>query len=155
MTIASRIGFCTAFAFTALSLGLPTSSRADDADVKAAVEADHAAIHSCSLDKVAAVWSHDADITLVNPLDKTVAVGWDAVKSSWEKAFAVSESIDITQTEGPYVSKVGDVARSIGIAHVVVHLKSKATREVDFVESDVFVQKDGHWLLVSHSAKPL
>jgi ketosteroid isomerase-like protein len=138
-----------------LALSVPSVGRAEDADMKAAIEASHAAIHSLNIDDIANVWSHAADVTLVNPGDKTVAVGWEAVKGRWEAVNKILSGVDIKQTDGPYISTTGTIARSVGIVHVSVHLKSQEAREVNYVETDVLVKQDGRWLLVSHTAKPI
>ena len=152
--IPARLAFCTLVAATLLSLGSPSVGRAQDADVKAAVDAYHAAIQSRNISDIAAVWSHDADITLVNPRDTTVAVGWDAVKGRWEQTFTLFNGLEITQTDGPHIAAMGDVAWSVGIVHVVLQLKSER-KEVNYVETDVFRKQGGHWLIVSHTAKPI
>ncbi|MDQ0393437.1 YybH family protein [Labrys monachus] len=151
----SRFALNTLSAAALLALCIPSVGRADDADVKAAIDANHAAIHSLNIGDIVNVWSHGADVTLVNPGDSTVAVGWDAVKGRWENVFKILSSVDIKQTDGPYVTTTGDIARSVGIVHVTLHFKSRDTKEVNFVETDVFLKQEGHWLVVSHTAKPI
>lgn len=151
----SRLALNTLSAAALLALCVPSVGRADDADVKAAIDANHAAIHSLNIRDIANVWSHGTDITLVNPGDSTVAVGWDAVKGRWENVFKVLSGVDIKQTDGPYVTTTGDIARSVGIVHVTLHFKSQDPKEVNFVETDVFLKQEGHWLIVSHTARPI
>jgi ketosteroid isomerase-like protein len=153
MTLRSRLVFGT-FATALLSLSSP-SMGAEDADVKTAIEANHAAIHSLNIAEIANVWSHSADVTLINPNDTSVSVGWDAVSDRWEDMIEHVDSLDIKQTEGPYVTVTGDVARAIGIAHATLHIKSQAPIEVTFAETDVLLKQNGKWLIVSHSAKPM
>ena len=139
----------------ALFLGMSSSGRAEDADVKTAIDASQAAIHSLNIKEIAKIWSHGADITLVNPLDKTVAVGWDAVKARWEAVFTFVSGVDIKQTDGPYITVTDNIARAVGIVHVTVHFKAQDPRESNYVETDVLQKQDGHWLVVSHTAKPI
>ena len=130
------------------------ASFAQEADVKAAVAAYHAALNSLDLSKMEALWAHDANVILINPADKAVSVGWDAVKKNWEGTFTFITQLEVTQTDGPYVSVNGDVAWSTGIAHSVS--KSKAgPGDAQVFESDVFEKRDGHWLLVSHNARAI
>jgi ketosteroid isomerase-like protein len=151
----NRLARCTLTVAAALLFGSPSIGRAQDAGVKAAVDANHAAIQSLKMGSIAAVWSHAADVTLVNPRDTTVAVGWDAVKGRWEKVFNVIAGLEITQTDGPHITTMGNVAWSVGMVHVVEHFKSNDKKDVHFLETDIFLKQDGHWLVVSHTAKPI
>ncbi|MDR3373179.1 MAG: nuclear transport factor 2 family protein [Ancalomicrobiaceae bacterium] len=135
--------------------GAPSTGSAQDADVKTAIDASQAAIHSLNIGEIAKIWSHGADVTLVNPLDKTVAVGWDAVKGRWEAVFAFVSGVDIKQTDGPYITVTDNIARAVGIVHVTVHFKAQDPKESNYVETDVLQKQDGHWLVVSHTAKPI
>ena len=127
---------------------------AQEADVKAAVAAYHAALNSLDLSKMEALWAHDASVILINPADKTVSVGWDAVKKNWEGTFRFITQLEVTQADGPYVSVNGDVAWSTGIAHAVSQSKA-GPGDAQVFESDVFEKRDGHWLLVSHTARAI
>ncbi len=151
----NRLAAATLSVAALLSLGWPSDGHAQEADVKAALDASQAAIHSLNIGDIAKVWSHAADVTLVNPLDKTVAVGWDAVKSRWEAVFTFVSGVDIKQTDGPYITVTDNIARAVGIVHVTVHFKSQDPKESNYVETDVLQKQDGHWLVVSHTAKPI
>lgn len=151
----NRLAASTLSVAALLSLGWPSSGRAQEADVRAAIDASQAAIHSLNIGDIAKVWSHGADVTLVNPLDKTVAVGWDAVKSRWEAVFTFVSGVDIKQTEGPFVTVTDNIARVVGVVHVTVQFKSQDPKESDYVETDVLQKQDGHWLVVAHTAKPI
>lgn len=153
MALRSRLAFCT---FTAMLLSQSSPSiGAEDTDVKTAIEANHAAIHSLNIAEIANFWLHGADVTLVNPNDTSVSVGWDAVSDRWEDMIEHVDGLDIKQTEGPFVSVTGDFARAVGIAHATLRIKSQPPIEVNFAETDVLVKKNGKWLIVSHSAKPM
>ncbi|MGX7874072.1 YybH family protein [Mesorhizobium sp. ORM6] len=151
----NRLAASTLSVAALISLGWPSSGRAHEADIRAAIDASQAAIHSLNIGDISKVWSHGADVTLVNPLDKTVAVGWDAVKSRWEAVFAFVSGVDIKQTEGPYITVTDNIARAVGIVHVTVHFKSQDPKESNYVETDVLQKQDGHWLVVAHTAKPI
>ena len=127
-------------------------SYAQDSDIKGAIEAYHVALDSLDLSKMEPLWVHDTHVVLINPADKSISVGWDAVKKDWQAQFNFLSELKVTQTDGPYVSVKGDVAWATGIAKAVA--KSKAGADVGGLvyESDVFEKRDGHWLLVSHVA---
>ena len=63
-------------------------SYAQESDIKTAINAYHAAIKSLDMSKLDPLWAHDATVILINPRDKSISVGWDAVKKQWEAAFA-------------------------------------------------------------------
>ncbi|TBW38266.1 DUF4440 domain-containing protein [Siculibacillus lacustris] len=151
----NRVAAATLSVAALLSLAWPSDVGAQEADVKAAIDASQAAIHARDVGAIAKVWSHGADVTLVNPGDKTVAVGWDAVRGRWEAVFTILSGVDIKQTDGPYITVTDTIAHAVGIVHVGLRFKSQEAREADFVETDVLRKQDGRWLVVSHTAKPL
>jgi ketosteroid isomerase-like protein len=137
-----------------ISVAHSASSYAQEADVKAAIAAYHAALESLDMSKMEPLSAHDASVILINPPDKSISVGWDAAKKNWEGTFNFYSELKITQVAGPYVSVKGDVAWSTGIVHGV--WKSKGgSGEGGVFETDVFEKRGGHWLLVSHSARPI
>jgi ketosteroid isomerase-like protein len=120
--------------------------------VKAAIDAFHAALGSLDVAKMAPLWVHEASVVLVNPRDKTIAVGWPAVSKDWEATFAANAALTVTQAAGPYVHVAGNIAWSIGIANAVIKLKSGQTINAPTYETDIFENRGGRWLLVSHVA---
>lgn len=121
--------------------------------VKAAHNAFHAALGSLDVAKMAALWAKDAGVTLVNPSDKSVAVGWDAVKTDWENTFNANSQLKVTQKNGPYIQVKGDVAWVTGLANAELKLKTgDAVINALTFETDVYEKRGGQWLLVSHAA---
>ncbi len=125
---------------------------AQEADVKAVIDAYHGALSALDATKMESLWARDANVTLVNPANKSIAVGWDAVKKDWEGSFNALAELKVTQAEGPYISVKGDVAWATGIVSAVGKFKSGAASTGAVYEADVFEKRDGHWLLVSHVA---
>jgi ketosteroid isomerase-like protein len=114
--------------------------------VTAAIEALHAAIGARDFAKLEPLWAHDADVMLINPRDKSVSVGWDAVKKNWQSAFKLFPAkFKITPAEGPHIVVDGNVAWSTGIA-------GSTNVGPGVFETDVFAKRGGKWLLVSHTA---
>jgi len=128
------------------------TSYAQESDIKSAVEAYHAALGSLDLSKMEPLWAHYANVILINPADRSVSVGWEAVKKDWEAQFDFLSDLKVTQVDGPHVGVEGNFAWATGIAKAVA--KSKTGVDVGGVvfESDVFEKRDGRWLLVSHTA---
>jgi ketosteroid isomerase-like protein len=137
-----------------LLLGDHTSSaqQADTDQVKAAIDALNAALSSLDMTKMDALWVHDASVMLINPRDKTISIGWDAVRKNWDQVPGNYSELKVTQAEGPNIRVQGNIAWSTGVANVVGKLKSGATLNAPTFATDVFEKRDGKWLIVSHVA---
>jgi ketosteroid isomerase-like protein len=128
------------------------ASFGQEADVKAAIVAYHNALEAVDASKMEALWAHDANVFLVNPANKSISVGWDAVKENWEKMYSGVSELKLTQTDGPHIQVNGDVAWSMGLVNAEGKLKSGPGFSSPTFETDVFEKRDGKWLLVSHTA---
>jgi ketosteroid isomerase-like protein len=133
------------------TLLIASNAKAQEADVKAAIDAYHAAISSRDITKMEPLWVHDASVMLINPRSMSVSVGWDAVRKAWEASNDASSELKVTQRDGPYIQIKGDVAIATGIASVVGKTKSGNSYDAPTFETDAFERRDGRWLLVSHT----
>jgi ketosteroid isomerase-like protein len=88
------------------------ASFGQEADVKRAIDAYHRALEAVDASKMEPLWAHDANVLLVNPANKSISVGWDAVKENWEKMYSGVSELKLTQTDGPHIQVNGDVAWS-------------------------------------------
>jgi len=140
---------------SAVMLAAHGTGHAQEAEIKAAIAANHAAIESLDVTKVDPLWVHDATVTLINPASKSISVGWDAVRKAWAAQSDYLAALKITQVDGPYIQVKGDIAWETGVALSAGKLKSGADFSRRVVEFDVFEKRDGKWLLVSHSATRL
>jgi ketosteroid isomerase-like protein len=146
-----RAVFARALLFSVvILLAVGAKSYAQESDVKAAINAYHAALGSLDMSKMEPLWAHDINVILINPADKSVSVGWDAVKKDWQAQFNFLSELKVTQADGPHVSVKGDVAWATGIANAAAKSKAGADAGGLVYESDV--KRDGRWLLVSHVA---
>jgi len=98
------------------------------------------------------LWAHDDSVMDIEPSDKGITLGWDAVKKHFEAEFRGITELKVTQAEGPHVQVEGDVAWSTGIANAAAKLKSGPALIFPNFETDVFEKRGGVWLLVSHTA---
>jgi ketosteroid isomerase-like protein len=128
------------------------ASFGQQADVKAAIEAYHSALEAVDASKMEPLWAHDANVLLVNPANKSISVGWDAVKENWEKMYNGVSELKLTQTDGPHIQVNGEVAWSMGMVNAEGKLKSGTAISAPTFETDVFEKRNGKWLLVSHIA---
>jgi ketosteroid isomerase-like protein len=120
--------------------------------VKAVNASLHAALGSLDAKKIEAVWAHENYVTLINPRDKGVSVGWDAVKNNWEVAFKDYAELKLTQLDGPHIHVSGNAAWSTGLVQADVKLKDGNAVSSSVFETDVYEKRDGQWKLVSHAA---
>src|ERR1700680_2958918 len=144
--------FFWAIAFSLTPTAFAQQQQSDIDAVKAAVAAYHAAIGTLDISKMEPLWAHDANVMLINPRDKSIAIGWDAVKKDWETNWSNYSELKVTQADGPHVQVKGDVAWSTGIANAVVKMKAGETINAPTFETDVFEKRGNHWLLVWHTA---
>ncbi len=129
------------------------AQQSDSDGVKAAIDGFHAALSALDEKKMESVWAHDAYVVLINPRDKTVSVGWDAAKKSWDNTFAAWSELKVTQQDGPHIHVNGNVAWATGIALAVGKLKNgTVVSGAPTFETDVFEKRDNRWLMVSHTA---
>jgi len=143
----------TATATLGLAL-LPSQAMAQQSEiekVKAALDAFGAALSARDMGKMEAVWAHDPDAMLINPRDKSVAVGWDEIKKRWEAVFSAWSELKVTRTAGP-IRISGNIAWATGIAEVVGKTKAGVEQNAPTLSSDVFEKRGDKWLMVSHSA---
>jgi len=127
-------------------------SYAQQADIKAAIEGFHAALTSLDIKKMEPIWAHESYVMLINPNDKSISVGWDTVKKSWEATFDAFAELKVKQTDGPNIHVNGNVAWATGIASAELKTKTGAAVSENVFETDVFEKHGGGWLLVSHTA---
>ena len=153
-TSMTLIGRALVFSALVLVVGNGISYAQSDTDnVKAVVDAYHAALSALDASKMEALWAHDDTVMLINPRDQSVSSGWDAVKKNWETTFSVFSELKVTQADGPHIQVKGDVAWSTGIANAASKTKKGVVvANAPTFETDVFEKRDGNWLLVSHTA---
>lgn len=128
------------------------AQQADVGSVKAAVEAFHAALGTLDAAKMDPLWAHDAYVTSINPRDKSISVGWDAVRKNWEAIFNLDSELKVTQTDGPHIHVDGNVAWSTGMVNAALKLKAGSAVNAPTFEAAVFEKRGSQWLLVSHAA---
>jgi ketosteroid isomerase-like protein len=142
------------FSGVVLVAGNGTSYAADADDVKAAIAAYHGALTDLDATKMGELWAHDDTVMDIEPTDKAISLGWDAVKKNLETEFANLAELKLMQADGPHIQVKGDVAWSTGMANATtLHPKGgPVLSNVLTYETDVFQKRDGKWLLVSHTA---
>src|SRR5215510_4485728 len=78
--------------------------RSDSDNVNAAVNAFHAALSNLDIGKMQNVWVQEPYVALINPRDKTPAIGWDAVKKDWQDGvFGFWAELKLSPKRAPHI----------------------------------------------------
>ena len=88
------------------------------------------------------------------PLSTTVVVGWDGVRTAWEMRFGQFDRVAISVAES-HVRTSGKVAWVVGVEKAQLLRKNGDTLSFDAFVTNVFEERDGRWLMVSHQATPI
>ena len=126
----------------------------DVGGVNAASQAFIAAISARDIDAMDKVWAHQAYATFMGPFSTTIVVGWDGVRKAWEMRFSQFDRVTISVAES-HVRANANVAWAVGIEKVQLLRKNGDTLSFDAFVTNVFENRDGRWLMVSHQATPI
>ena len=126
----------------------------DVESVNAASQVFIAAISARDITAIDNVWAHEPYATFVGPLSTTVVVGWDGVRKAWEMRFSQFDRVTISVAES-HVRANGKAAWAVGLEKVQLLRKNGDTLSFDAFVTNVFENRDGRWLLVSHQATPI
>jgi ketosteroid isomerase-like protein len=129
---------------------LDTSS--DETAVLEANQRFYAAFQSLDVAKMAGVWLQEDWVQCVHP-GWDLLVGWDEVKESWRRIFSNTRRIQVA------VSSVrahveGDAAWVACTEHITSAF-AQSFDESMLQATNMFVRREGAWLLVGHHASPL
>jgi ketosteroid isomerase-like protein len=122
--------------------------------VNAASQVFIAAISARDIGAMDKVWVHEPYTTFIGPLSTTVVTGWDGVRKAWEMRFSQFDRVTITVSES-HVRTNASAAWAVGIEKVELLRKNGDTLTFDAFVTNVFENRDGRWLLVSHQATPM
>ncbi len=126
----------------------------DVGSVNAASQAFIAAISARDIGAIDKVWAHQPHATFMGPLSTTIVVGWDGVRKAWEMRFGQFDRVTISVAES-HVRANANVAWAVGIEKVQLLRKNGDTLSFDAFVTNVFENRDGRWLMVSHQATPI
>ena len=137
------------------ALGQDKGQQISDVDrVNATGQAFTAAIMARDIDAMDKIWAHEPYATFIGPLSTTVVVGWEGVRKAWQMRFGQFDRVTISVAE-THVHTNSKVAWAIGMEKVQLLRKDGKTVDLDAFVTNVFENRDGRWLLVSHQATPV
>jgi len=157
-----RILAVAAVSVLVLGTGLPADrafgqdkgQRMDVDHVNAVSQAFIAAIMARNIEAMDKVWAHEPYATFIGPLSTTVVVGWEGVRKAWQMRFSQFDRVTISVTES-HVHMNGKVAWATGMEKVQLLRKDGKTVDLDAFVTNVFEDRNGRWLMVSHQATPV
>jgi ketosteroid isomerase-like protein len=127
--------------------------RSESDNVKAAIDAFHAALSNLDIGKMQNVWAQESYAVLVNPRDKAPAVGWDAVKKDWQDGvFGFWAELKLSPKQAPQIYINQGTASTTGIMGVEGKNKSGQALSFTIIETQVYEKRGDRWLMISHHA---
>ena len=118
-------------------------------------EANHhfyAAFESLDIAQMEAVWAHDDEVECVHP-GWDLLLGWDEVRERWERIFANTKRVRVALS-CEWVRVEGDVGWVACTARVTSAFAEDFDEAV-VQATNVFVRREGQWLLAVHHASPV
>ena len=99
------------------------------------------------LSLIEGIWSHDATVTAMHPVDGR-EIGWDAVRKSFVP-FAEFASDGSVELHDQIVRVLGDVAYEVGIESGKFSIAGKPIKVGQRV-TNIYKREDGHWKMIHH-----
>jgi ketosteroid isomerase-like protein len=123
---------------------------------RAAVEEANAefyrALESGAIERMDDVWAHEEWVKCVHPGWDMIA-GWPGVRESWVRIFESGQRLRASPADVT-VFAAGDLAWVTCTENIVV-FEGTSFDSAQAVATNLFVLRDGHWLMVHHHASPL
>ena len=106
------------------------------------------------ISKLETLWSHDPGVVLVFPSDKQAAIGWDAVRKSYQARFDSVTEWKLSAKEPPNIQLHADSAVTTTPVLIQATARSGAAVSYTLLFTQVFVRRENQWLLVaSHGSR--
>lgn len=146
-----------------LGSGLPAGSAlaqdkaqetSDAGRINAASQVFIAAIAARDIHAIDKVWAHEPYATFIGPLSTSVVIGWEGVRKAWEMRFSQFDKVTISSAESQFHTN-GKVAWAVGVEKVELLRKDGSTLSFDTFVTNVFENREGRWLIVSHQSTPI
>lgn len=125
-------------------------------DVKILAEQANAdfyrALESGVLERMEDVWAHDDWVRCVHPGWEMI-VGWRRVRESWEMIFEGGQRMRASPSD-VWVRVLGEIAWVSCLENITVFNESDFD-SAQAAATNLFVWRDGRWLMVHHHASPI
>lgn len=120
--------------------------------VRLANQRFYAAFKSLNMAEMEAVWAHDDSVECVQP-GWDLLFGWEEVRGRWARIFANTKRVQIVLSN-VWVRVEGTVGWVACTARITTAF-ADGFDQANVQTTNIFVERDGEWLLVTHHASPL
>jgi ketosteroid isomerase-like protein len=122
--------------------------------IKAANAGYYAALSARDAGALDRVWDHGGQVFNIFGVSKAPMIGWSAVKSGYEDLFNRFPEISVSMAD-PSIRQDADSAVIVGVETQKAKLPNGEVVNVFLPATNIFVKRDGRWLLVHHhSSRP-
>lgn len=120
--------------------------------VRAANQRFYAAFESLDLAQMEGIWLHEDWVQCVHP-GWDLLVGWEEVRDSWARIFANTKRIKLALSS--VLARIEGEVAWIACTEHVTSLFSTGFDEVLVQATNIFVLREGQWVLVARHSSPL
>ena len=124
----------------------------DTISVEEANTAFYRALESGMLERMDEVWAHEDSVRCVHP-GWDLLTGWHRVRESWEMIFESGQKLRATPSD-VWVQAFGSFAWVTCTENITVFNESSFDSALA-AATNLFVLRDGNWLMVHHHASPI
>src|SRR5262245_24635388 len=124
----------------------------EDNSIEAANAQFYEALELASVDRMASIWLQEEWVRCVHP-GWDLIVGWRRVKESWERIFENEQTMKVSPSE-VWIHSDGQLAWVTCTEHITVFNESSFD-SVQAIATNMFVRRDGKWLMAHHHASPV
>jgi hypothetical protein len=122
------------------------------AEIEKANTAFYRALESGAIEQMDEVWAHENWVRCVHPGWNVVA-GWHRVRESWEMIFDGGQRMRVSATDVS-VQTAGEFAWVTCTENITVFGET-AFDSAQAVATNLFIRREGRWLMILHHASPI
>ena len=135
-----------------MSTQIASQKQTPEQAIRAANQDFYLAFESLDIEEMARVWAHDDDVQCVHP-GWDLLIGWEEIRERWARIFANAKRVKIALSS-VWVRVEGNAGWIACTEHVTTAF-ADGFDEATVQATNIFVLRDGRWLLVAHHASPL
>jgi len=110
------------------------------------------ALESGSLERMDGVWAHEDWVKCIHP-GWGMIVGWPRIRESWERIFDSGQKMRASPTDTS-VFTVGNLAL-VTCTENITEFNEESYDTAQAAATNLFLERDGRWLLVHHHASAI